>query len=347
MGDPVDVFECDAEAGTLRFGDGLTGRRPRDGEALYATYAYSEGIEGNVGARTLKGGPMLPSGVTATNPVPTWGGADPETTASGEKQIARFITHRDRLVSEADFRAIAWRTPGVAIRRIDVLAAAHPDVAPLEIGSAPGAVTVMAIPAADPAHPDAPRADRPFLTALCAYLEPRRLITTELVVRGPDYVGIWVSVGIEVAGNHGIAETVEGVTAQLKAFLSPLPTRGTELPLLPLLYGPDIDPALRGWPLGRAVNARTLLAEAARTPGVVSVEDVLLARGSRSASESVPLVGLELPEILGISVVAGTPLPLDLVRGKSVPATGAGAGASTSPTETVRHLPAPVLAESC
>lgn len=338
MGDPVDVFECDAEAATLRFGDGLTGRRPRDGEALYATYAYSDGIEGNVGARTLKGGPLLPSGVTATNPVPTWGGADPETIASGEKQIARFIAHRDRLVSGDDFRVIAWRTPGVAIGRIEVLPAAHPDVAPVEIGSAPGAVTVMAIPAADPAHPDAPRAARPFLTALCAYLEPRRLVTTELVLRGPDYVGVWISVGIEVAGNRGVAEAVEAVTARLKAFLSPLPASGTALPLL---YGPELDPALRGWPLSRAVHARTLLAEAARTPGVVSVEDVLLARGSRAAAESVPLAGLELPEILGISVVAGTPLPLDLVRGKSAPASG------TGPTESVRRLPAPVLAETC
>jgi hypothetical protein len=342
MGDPVDVFECDAEAGILRFGDGLTGRRPRDKEVLYASYAYSEGIEGNVGARALKGGPLLPAGVTATNMVPTWGGADPEPIASGEKQIARFITHRDRLVSVEDFRVIAWRTPGVAIGRIEVLPAAHPDVAPVEIGSAPGAVTLMAIPADDPAHPEAPRADRPFLTALCAYLEPRRLVTTELVLRGPDYVGVWISVGIEVAGNRGVAETVEAVTARLKGFLGALPAGGSALPPLPLLYGPDVDPALRGWPLGRAVNARTLLAEAARTPGVVSVEDVLLARGARAATESVPLVGLELPEILGISVVAGTPLSLDLVRG-----TGAPAGDGTAPSETVRRLPAPVLAETC
>jgi hypothetical protein len=337
MGDPVDVFQCDAEAGTIRFGDGLTGRRPRDGEALYASYSYTEGVEGNVGPRVLKGGPLLPSGVTATNPIETWNGADPETIASGEKQIARFITHRDRLVTADDFRAIAWRTPGVAIGRIEVLPAAHPDVAPIEIGTAPGAVTLMAIPTRDPAHPDAPRADRPFLTALCNYLEPRRLVTTELVLRGPEYIGIWISVGIEVAGNYGIAATIEAVTAKLKDFLSPLPPEDTPLPQLPLLYGEDIDPALRGWPLGRAVNARSLLAEAARTPGVVSVEDVLLARGIRAAADSVPLVGLELPEILGISVVVGTPLALDLVRGTT----------ATQPTETVRRLPVPVLAETC
>lgn len=335
VGDPVDVFECDEEAGTVRFGDGFTGRRPRDGEALYASYAYTEGAEGNVGAGAIRGGPLLPSGVTATNPVATWGGADPESIASGEKQIARFISHRDRLVTAEDFRAIAWRTPGVAIGRIEVIPAAHPDLPPVEAGSAPGAVTVMAIPAADPAHPDAPRSGRPFLNALCTYLEPRRLVTTELVVTGADYVGIWISVGIEIAGNRGTAETVEAVTLRLKAFLSPLPPAGTALPQLPLLYGPDIDPALRGWPLGRAVNARALLAEAARTPGVVSVEDVLLAEGSRAPTEIVTLEGLDLPEILGISVVAGSPLSLDVVRG------------ATAPTQSVRRLPVPVVAETC
>jgi hypothetical protein len=337
MGDPVDVFECDEEAGTIRFGDGFTGRRPRDGEALYASYACTEGVEGNVGARVLKGGPLLPSGVTATNPVPTWGGADPETIASGEKQIARFLTHRDRAVTAEDFRTIAWRTPGVSIGRIEVLPAAHPDVAPLEIGSAPGAVTLLAIPSADPAHPEAPRADRPFLNALCAYLEPRRLVTTELVLSGPDYVGIWISVGIEIAGNRSAAEVIEAVTARLKAFLSPLPAAGTEVPQLPRLYGPDVDPALRGWPLGRPVDSRTLLAEAARTPGVVSVEDVLLAEGARAPADDVALEGLELPEILGISVTLGSPLPLDVVRG-AAPATA---------TESVRRLPVPIVAETC
>ncbi|MES1971193.1 MAG: hypothetical protein V4472_01965 [Pseudomonadota bacterium] len=335
MGDPVDVFSCDAEAGLLRFGDGLTGRRPKLGEALYASYACTAGAAGNVGAGALKGGPMLPAGVTATNPVPTWGGADAENVSAAETQVPRFITHRDRLVTAEDFRAIAWRTPGVAIGRIEVLPAAHPDVAPLTIGSAPGAVTLMAIPTRDPAHPDAPRADRPFLNTLCTYLDPRRLVTTELVLRGPDYVGTWISIGIEVAGGQAVAEVVERVKARIRAFLSPLPAADVPMPQLPMLYGPDIDPALRGWPLARAVHARSLQAEVARAAGVVSVEDVLLAQGIGAAVDSVDLSGLQLPEILGLSVVAGPPLSLDALRG------------AAGPAQAVRRLPVPALAETC
>jgi len=157
------------------------------------------------------------------------------------------------------------------------------------------------------------------------------------VVRGPDYVGVWISVGIEVAGGFGSAEVESAVAARLTAFLSPLPPRDTSLErLIPPLFGAEPDPGAGGWPLGRAVFARSLLAEAARTPGVVAVINLLLARGSQAAAESVPLTGLELPEILGISVVAGDPVPLDLVRG-AVPST----------TSDQRRLPVPVVAESC
>jgi len=156
------------------------------------------------------------------------------------------------------------------------------------------------------------------------------------VLRGPDYVGIWISIGIEVAGGRSVAEVVEGVKTRIKAFLSPLPASDTPMPQLPMLYGPDIDPALRGWPLVRAVHARSLQAEVARAAGIVSVADVLLAQGSGAAVDSVDLSGLQLPEILGLSVVAGPPLPLDVLR-----------GATAIPTAAVGRMPVPVLAGTC
>lgn len=333
----TDVFVLDAEAGTIRFGDGLTGRRPRAGEVLYASYDYSQGAEGNVAAGSIKAGPMVPTGIAATNPVQTWGGADAETVAQGEKQVPRVIQHRERLVTADDFRTIAWRTPGVSIGRVEVLAATHPDIAPVAPGTAPGVVTLMAIPRRDPLHPGAPRSDARFIDALCAYLDPRRLVTTELVLRGADYLGIWLSIGIEIEANHQGAEVIEAVKARIEQYLSPLPDPGVALPeLLVPLYASETDPALRGWPLGKPVNARTLLAEVARVAGVVSVADVLLASGNGPAVEQVAIAGLQLPEILGISVVAGDPVPLDTVR-------GAGAGASQS----APRLPVPVVAETC
>lgn len=334
----TDYFTMDAEAGVIRFGDGLSGRRPAQGETLYASYAYSEGKEGNVGAGAIKAGAGLPGGVKVSNPVATWGGADAEDVATGEKQVRRRMQNRDRLVTANDFFAIAWRTPGIDIGRIEVIPASHPDVWPVEAGTVPGSVTVMAVPAFDPSFPAAPRPDRSFVNALCAYLDVRRLVTTEIAIRGPSYVGIWVSVGIEIAGGHNSAEVIESVRASVKAYLSPLPKPGTVVPeLIEPLYAPETDPAIRGWPLARNVNARTILAEVARTAGVLSVADVLLAKGSDATTESVAMAGLELPELLGISVVIGDPVSIDSLQG-------------TQPTvsaDPIRRLPVPVMAESC
>jgi hypothetical protein len=168
-------------------------------------------------------------------------------------------------------------------------------------------------------------------------------VTTELVLRGATYVGIWISIGVEVEASFQSAEVIDAVKAKIAAYLSPLTAPDVQLPdLLPQLYAPETDPALRGWPLGKAVNARTLLAEVARVPGVVSVANVLLAKGNDGEAEMVELAGLELPELLGISVVSGEPLPLDTVRGSS----GIGTGSDTSGTGLPR-LPVPVVAETC
>jgi hypothetical protein len=331
----LDVFELDAEAGVLRFGDGLRGRRLPLGARVFASYEYCQGAAGNVAQAAINGSPQLPSGFTVSNPVQTWGGADAEGVQSGERQVKRHLQHRDRLVSADDFESIACRTPGVQIGRIEVLPAYHPDLGPGEPGSAPGVVTLLAIPKFDPGQPEAPRSDRLFLNALCRHLDPRRLVTTELVVRGADYKGIWISVGIEVATGLSVAEVVENVKARLREVLKPVGPHGAAPRATPLFTPRATDPE-RGWPLRTAVSARVLLAEVARVHGVTAVPGVLLAEGSKGESDSVEMAGLELPRVLGIKVVAGDPAPIDALRGD----TGGDVPAR-------RFLPVPAIPETC
>ena len=153
-----------------------------------------------------------------TNPVRSWGGADAETAADGEAQVTRFLQHRDRCVTAADFATIALRAPSLEIGRVEVLAAYSPELGAAQPGDAAGAVTLMVIPRPDPAKPGPPLPDGPFLDALCHWLEPRRLVTTELFLRGPAYRGIWISVGIEVDPGRSIAEVrANGTAVQLYA----------------------------------------------------------------------------------------------------------------------------------
>jgi hypothetical protein len=91
--------------------------------------------------------------------------------------------------------------------------------------------------------------------------------------------------------------------------------------------------------LRSAVASRVLLAEAARVSGVTAVADVLLAEGNRAPTDVVELTGIELPRVLGISVVAGEPMPIDALRGAPVED---GSAAAAAPL-----LPVPVVPESC
>jgi hypothetical protein len=318
---PAEVFVVDPEAGELRFGDGIRGRRPQLDATLRASYDHGVGRAGNVARGTITTAPALPAGFKVTNPVRAWGGAEGETVAEGEKQIARYLQHRDRLVTAEDYRTLSRRAPGIDLGRIEVLPAFNPD-ASAEPGDAPGAVTLLVIPRYDATQPDAPVPDKLFLEALCEYLEPRRLVTTEVFLRGPAYTPIWISVGLDVVAGASIPQVREDVKKRLLAFLAPLPPVGENV---------------GGWQLRRSVLQLDLIAEANRVTGVQRVNGLQLSAGSGPAEPAIDLRGwLDLPRVVGIAVVAGDPLDLDAVRG-----TGPAA-----PDDRV-VVPVPVIPETC
>ena len=334
----VDVFAVDPESGEIRFGDGTRGRRPPPGATMRADYDYAQGQEGNVSEGSINTGPALPAGLKVSNPVPTWGGAEAESVAEGEKQIARYLQHRDRLVSAADFETITLRTPGVDIGRVEVIPAYSPELAGNEPGDAPGAVTLLIIPQNDPKQPDAPLPDKVFLDTICAWLDPRRLVTTEVFLRGPDYAPIWVSVGVNVVAGFSIAEVVAGVKSELLNFLSPLPADRSQLleSEAPFLSAPQFADPQRGWPLRKAVVDRELIAVASRVRGVLSINDVLLADEAGQPKEKISMEGLELPRVLGLSVVSGAPLLIDALRGEAA-----------TPGGPSGFVPVPVIPNEC
>lgn len=311
------VYTVDRESGEVRFGDGLHGMRPPLGAAIQASYAYGGGTQGNVGIGVINKG--APSGVQVGNPVPTWGGSEGESVADAERRIPGVMRHHERLVTAQDYRDIAKAVPGVDLGRVDVLPLVHPDQ-PSQ--NSDGVVTLMVIPRRDAAQPDAPRPDRLFLENVCAYLEPRRPLTTELHVVGPTYVPIWISVGIEIAPGRTEGLVREDVRRALQHFVSPL-TGGFDQ---------------GGWQLHRAVEVAELIVAAARVSGVTGVNQLRLGISTGEVAGSVPIEGLQLPRVMAIEVASGDAPSIEEVQGRQpLP--------SAPDAPVVRPLP--VIPESC
>jgi predicted phage baseplate assembly protein len=322
---PLDkVYALDPESSVVAFGDGLHGLRPPLRAGIRATYEYGGGPEGLVAIDAVKVVDDRDD-VKVRNPLPTWGAAAAESVADAERAIPRWLRHRDRLVTAADFRDITMRTPGVDLGRVDVLPLfdPRPRAGAGDGTHTAGAVTVMVLTRADGVATSPPEStDQHVIDAVCSWLDERRLITTEVYVRGPRWVRIWASIGIALMPGE-VREAVEQrVAAAVRHYLSPLTGGLSALESGIALEETGASP--RGWPLGSSVSADDLLAAATRVPGVRHVEGVRLAarRGSGALASDLPVVdltGLELPNAT-VFVSTGPPDDPAALLGDSQPA---------------------------
>jgi len=285
-----NVYVPDSESGLITFGTGLNGTRPPAGATIAASYAYGGGSIGNLGIGSIQNSPQLPAGFTVENPLPTWGGDDGETVADAERNIPSYLKDGGRAVSEQDFTDIVNQTPGIALGRVEILPLFSPDNS---LDTTPGAVTVLAIPQG----PGAPEPDIVFLDAICNFLEPRRLVTTEVYVRGPVYVGLSVAIGVDVLAGRDIATVTQAVQTAVQQYLSPIPAGSNTT----------------GWPLSKTVDPTGILIQALKVDGISDINGVLLWDATSAAITQLPISGLQLPQLLQISVTIGDPQDITVV----------------------------------
>ncbi|MEV6345887.1 putative baseplate assembly protein [Actinoplanes sp. NPDC051851] len=255
--DPVVVL--DRADGAVCFGDGLTGAIPVPGDgpgAVTVDYLLGGGTGGN-GGRTGNWFPLEPAppGVTASNPVPAEGGADPETIDEARLRAGGELTATGRAVTAADVTDLAVTTPGAAVARAWAGVAEHPGYPGTPV---PGAVTVRVVPrvprtAGDLAADDyiaAVHPDPGLLDAVRRRLCAARLIGTELFTLPPRYRP--VALRVEVAGplaDPGATEAA--LRTGLRRYLDPL-------------TGGDDG---TGWPFGDPLRPSGLLRVAQDTTG--------------------------------------------------------------------------------
>jgi predicted phage baseplate assembly protein len=304
------VYSLDSEAGMIRFGNGVRGAVPGLGRAVHVAYMRAGGgIAGNLPAGSLKsiaapaGAPRL----KAAQPLAMSGGVDAELLEEAEARIPAMLRHGGRGVTRSDIQELAYRTPGVAIGRVEVMERFKPQQRRSDM---PGVVSVMVIPARAGTAKPAPRADRAMLETVHAWLDLRRPLSTELYVIAPDYVPIGVTAAVELVDQEQRDAVLEMVAEVIRLHLWPLAPGG---------------PDGLGWPLGRAVDDRLIETAIARVPGVRAVAPARLftraARGRgwvavREDATGRGRIGLQpwqLPELamlsVGIGSIASATLP--------------------------------------
>ncbi len=314
------MYRLDKEAGEIFFGNGVHGARPPKNAIIQASYSHGGGLQGMVGINTIVKAPSLPAGLKVSNPVPTWGATAAEKVSDGERNIPQTLRHRDRLMSKQDYIDIVKRTPGINLGRVEVLPLFHPSL-PSQISN--GVVTLVVIPAFDITHPDSPQPDQLFLKNVCNYLTPRRIVTTELHIRGPVYTEVWVSVGINVMPGFDPSPVFEQVKQEVKRFLSPLVGGFSET----------------GWPLEKTVDALEISATVARVEGVSKVNQLRLSESTGAEVAEISMQGLHLPRVMKVAVTDGDALSIEEIRGE--------VEAKSSSDEGVSSVPVPVVPEEC
>lgn len=211
----------------------------------------------------------LDAGLTE-NLYAAFGGREEETLDEAKKRARRQLRARDRAVTVEDFEQLA--TEAGNVKRAKALPLTHPQFPGVAV---PGAVTVIVVPDSDA---EMPIPSEGLLRTVCAYLDARRLLTTELFVVAPRYVDVQVDAQIVVRDDADPGAVKDAVSKALADYLHPL-------------HGGD-DGA--GWPFGGTIRYSKLVQRVFTVDGVDSVEDLMitLEREPKPECVDVPIDGI-------------------------------------------------------
>jgi hypothetical protein len=255
----ASVYRFESVTGEIQFGNFDTrtntgrGRIPPDSSTIVATYRYvAGGTGGNVPAgalSVLRQSPRIAGIKAVTNLAPAYGGSDEEPIEETLRRAPQELRIRSRAVTAEDYAFLAREAS------TDVASAACLQPRTSETGTpwlyanidrAPGKVTVVIVPRYGLDNPR-PQPSADLLREVHAYLERRRDLTAELVVRGPVYLPIRVHATITLFGRIGDtgvnpAALEEELQRRVADFLHP--TRG------------GVDG--QGWAVGQPVHVSDL-----------------------------------------------------------------------------------------
>ena len=271
-------YRIDMKTGEIVFGNGLNGCIPQPGQRIRA-YSYQTSLaeKGNLPARLqwrIKENGF--ESFLGKNNSRASGGKAAEKTEDTVQRVRNDFNTRHRAITSDDYETLALATPGIRVARAKALPNYHPDY---PCNSIPGAVTVIVLPFSwKNTQPTVP--GNAFLATVLEHLDAHRLITTDLHVIAPVFVGISVSCKIYLKRKSSPSGVEQRVTDKLEAFLDPI------------TGGPD----KKGWRFGRSVYSSEIYQLIDLVEGVENVTNVILSSDDVTAENKnlikIPLNGL-------------------------------------------------------
>jgi predicted phage baseplate assembly protein len=264
--------------GEIRFG-GVRGSIPSanphnpGGNIIARRYRFGGGKAGNVAAGAINALVTPLAGVDQaklTNFFPAYGGRDEESLEEARRRAPRAIRSQCRAVSASDFEHLAMEAAD--IRRARALPLYHPQFPDVEV---PGVMTVIVVPDSDS---PSPMPSERTLRTVCAYLNQRRLLTTELYVMPPSYQEVSIHASLIADSSADLADVEQSVQDSLKTYFHPL------------LGGEDGQ----GWPFGGDIYYSLVYRTVLTVHGVNRIESLLIT-----------LDGLEQPDCADVAIEPG------------------------------------------
>lgn len=216
-------YRLNRTTGEVTFGDGRNGAIPvanpsnPAANVIARTYRVGGGKQGNVAAAKINAILTTINGLDANgvgNLQAAHSGRDEETLQEAKLRAPQALKNKDRAVTAEDFEALAKQAGNV--RRAKALPLHHPDFPDVKV---PGVVTLIVVPDSDQPKP---MPSEGTLRTVCACLNERRLMTTELYVIRPSYREISVRAEVITQPTADVATVKEAIQTALSDYFHPL-----------------------------------------------------------------------------------------------------------------------------
>jgi len=166
-------------AATLRFGDNTNGESPASNTAFTAAYRIGNGTAGNVGAESVTYFAGDPRILSCTNPLPAFGGVDPETNAQIQRRAPQAFLTQERAVTMSDYAVAAEANPAISSA-----------AATLRWTGSWYTVFVAAKPSTGG------QLSKALRKTLTKYVNAYRLAGQDVKLEGPDYVSLVIALTV-------------------------------------------------------------------------------------------------------------------------------------------------------